>query len=272
MTTPTTPLLASLPMYDADRPAVERLWRGIACGLRREGIDGMPEALAWPGDALDEHWLHPRLLLSQTCGYPIVDRLRGQVQLVGTFRHAADGCDGIRYRSKLVVREDDPGTHVGEFRGRTAAYNSADSQSGYNSLLALVAPLAEGGRFFGRAVASGAHVRSIELVRTGAADIAAIDCISWAAFARMRPESLHGLKVIGSTGAAPGLPLITAAGTAPAVVDALRRTIAGLFDDAALDEVRTALFLDGFEVVPASDYEFVADLRRHALALGCEAL
>jgi ABC-type phosphate/phosphonate transport system substrate-binding protein len=236
-----TPMLASLPMYDADRPAVERLWQGIAAGLHREGLRDVPDALVWPGDDLDAHWLHPGLLLSQTCGYPIVDHLQGKVQLVGTFRHTADGCDGIRYRSKLVVREDDPGERIADFRGRTAAYNAANSQSGYNSLLALVAPLAEGGRFFGRAVASGAHVRSIELVKSGAADIAAIDCISYAAFARASPESLRGLRVIGITGAAPGLPLITAAGTPPHALAALRRAVAGAFGDAGLDEAREAL-------------------------------
>jgi len=188
------------------------------------------------------------------------------------FRHTADGCDGIRYRSKLVVREDDPGQRLADFRGRTAAYNAADSQSGYHSLLALVAPLAEGGRFFSRALASGAHARSIELVKSGAADIAAIDCVSYACLARVRPEALRGLRVIGLTGAAPGLPLITAAGTPAATLAALRRAVAAVFDDAALDGVRGALFLGGFEVVPVAAYEFVAELRRGALALGCEAL
>ena len=267
-----TPLVASLPMYDADRPAVETLWRAIARRLRDDGVAGVPEALAWPGDDLDDHWLRADLLLSQTCGYPIVDHLRGRVQLVGTFRHTVEGCDGIRYSSKLVVREDDPGTSIADFRGRTAAYNAANSQSGYHGLLALVAPLAEGGRFFGRAVPSGAHARSIELVKSGAADIAAIDCVSLAAFARVRPASLRGLRVIGATGTAPGLPLITAAATPPDVLAALRRAVAGVFDDDALADVRAALFLDGFEVVPPDTYEFVAELRRQALALGCEAL
>ena len=268
----TTPALASLPMYDADRPAVERLWRAVAGRLRRDGVDDVPEALCWPGDGLDAHWLHPGLLLSQTCGYPIVDHLRGRVQLVGTFRYAVAGCEGIRYSSRLVVREDDPGRDIADFRGRTAAYNAANSQSGYHALLALVAPLAEDGRFFGRAVASGAHARSIELVRSGAADIAAIDCISYACIARVRPRSLAGLRVIGSTGAAPGLPLVTAAATPPDTLAALRRALADLFDDPALDGLRAALFLEGFEVVPPAAYEFVAELRRKALALGCEAL
>ena len=263
--------LASLPMYDADRPAVERLWQGIARGLRRTGLDDVPGALVWPDD-LDAHWLRPDLLLSQTCGYPIVDHLRGKVQLVGTFRHAVDGCEGIRYSSKLVVRDDDPAQRLADFRGRTAAYNAANSQSGYHALLALVAPLAEGGRFFGRAVASGAHARSIELVKSGEADIAAIDCISFAAIARARCDALHGLRVIGATGSAPGLPLITAAGTPPSTLAALRRAVQGTFDDAALAETHAALFHDGFEVVPPTAYDFVADLRRQARALGCEAL
>lgn len=264
--------LASLPMYDADRRAVERLWRHLARSLRRDGVAGVPDRLAWPDDDLDRHWRHPGLLLSQACGYPVAHGLRGQVQLVGAFRHTAPGCDGIFYRSLLVVRDDDPARRIDDLRGRTVAYNSPDSQSGCHALLALVAPLAEDGRFFGRAVASGAHARSIELVRSGAADIAAIDCVSHASFARARPDALRGLRVVGATNAAPGLPLITSAATSADELAALRRAVAAVFDDAALDDVRAALFLGGFEVVGADAYEPVAELRRATLALGCTEL
>ncbi|WP_268619559.1 PhnD/SsuA/transferrin family substrate-binding protein, partial [Escherichia coli] len=94
--------------------------------------------------------------------------------------------------------------------------------SGYNGLRALIAPLAQDGKFFGAAIASGAHYQSLKLIRSGQADIAAIDSISMELLRRAQPQALEGLKIIGRTAAVPGLPLITAAGTPPEQVEILR--------------------------------------------------
>ena len=92
--------IASLPMYDFDRDAVEAWWRGIALALQAEGVSGVPSALEWPDD-LGAHWRDSRVLLSQTCGYPLMTTLMGDVQVVGAFCYTAPGCFGIHYRSEL---------------------------------------------------------------------------------------------------------------------------------------------------------------------------
>ena len=249
-------------MYDADRAAVQTWWGAISRALLAQGLVDIPLSLDWPSD-LDAHWRDPRLLLSQTCGYPLMTRLLDDVQVVGAFQYTAPGCSGIHYRSELVARVDDATTIEG-FRGRTAVVNALDSHSGCNALRGLVAPLALDGRFFGDWWVSGSHRKSLAAVRSGRADVAAIDCVSLAGFRRHEPDSLTGLRVIASTAPAPGLPLITAASTPPHDLQSLRGALSAVCLAPALAEVREALFIGGFEVWPASSWQVIEDVRRVA--------
>src|SRR5471032_3445403 len=213
-------MLMSLPMYAISPPDVEAFASVLRDKLRRLGLHDTPDSLSWPQTLL-AHWQRPDLLLSQTCGFPLVESLP-QVQLVGLFSYRAPGCDGFRYRSFLVVREEDKGRYLADFRHRRLAFNSTDSQSGYNSLRALIAPLADNGRFFADARETGAHRHSLSFVRQGQADIAAIDCVTLELLRRYEPEALTGLSIVGETAAAPGLPLITSASTSPDRLNLLR--------------------------------------------------
>ena len=76
-----------------------------------------------------------------------------------------------------------------------------------NLLRAAVAPLAEGGRFFGSVVVSGSHLRSVEMVASGEADVASIDCVSFAHFQRLYPSLVSGVRVLTLDGFEPQLAL-----------------------------------------------------------------
>lgn len=264
-------MIASLPMYVSNLPQLDVLWRTLAAHLSAAGAGSIPQELTWPADHLG-HWRENELLLSQSCGFPLMTELAGQVRLVGTFRYSADGCDGIFCRSKFIVRSGDPAATLADLRGRTVAYNSVNSQSGYNSLRAQVAPLSEQGRFFGSAVQSGSHRKSVEMVRDGLADIASVDCISLAEFERYSPEVTHGISVLAQSDLYPGLPLITSAQTSDATLAALRAALVHVMHDPALAATREALFIDGFEPVELSAYQVCVDMRDRAFALGCPTL
>jgi len=259
--------VASLPMYDADPAAVDAWWSAIADGLRARGLADVPTELQWPPELMG-HWRDPRLLLSQTCGYPLVTSLLPHVQVVGALRYTAPGCSGIDYRSELVARVEDAATLEG-FVGRVAAINSPDSHSGCNALLAHVAPLARDGAFFSRQHVTGSHRRSLAAVQSGTADIAAIDCVSLAGFRRCDPGLLRGLRVVASTDPAPGLPLITSIATPPGDLAALREALQVACGEAALSEVRARLFIDGFEAAPAHAWQVIEQVRRQR---GAEAI
>nr|WP_315426472.1 PhnD/SsuA/transferrin family substrate-binding protein [uncultured Albidiferax sp.] len=266
-------MIASLPMYVSNPAGSAALWQYLAGYLRQAGVPAVPTELDIPtNDDLTSHWLRPDLLFSQCCGYQIVDALEQQVQLVGAFHYTVPGCEGIHYSSHLVCREDDAGRTLSDFRNRVVAYNSADSQSGYHSLRSMAAPLAVDGRFFARAMASGAHIASLALVRSGAADIAAIDCISYAQFQRYQPEVLQGTRIVGRTASVPGTALVTALNTPPALLALLRQGLQQAMADPALAGTRASLLLGGFEAVPASAYQVLRDLDRQATALGLAQL
>lgn len=256
-------------MYDhpAVRWATDAWWSALAAALEGHGV-AAPSALDRRAD-YPAVWREPGLILSQTCGYPYATSLRGEVQLVATPAYRAEGCDGARYCSLLVVRADDPAGTLVELRGRRVAYNAADSQSGHNALRAAVAPLAAGGCFFAGRVVTGAHGASADAVAAGAADLCAIDCVSWAMLARYEPERIAQLRVLGRTASAPGLPLVTG----PAAnVAAVRAAVVEAMGDPALADARDALLLDGVGVLGDAAYDAILGMERQAGALGYPAL
>lgn len=259
--------VVSLPMYAAPADALAAFWYGLRGHMLREGLAPVPEGLCIPSD-LDAHWRARELLLSQTCGFPLATTLREKVRYVGTPCYRAPGCKGPLYSSALVVRAGDAARALEELRGRRAAFNSRDSQSGYNALRALVAPLAVKGRFFGAVLETGAHRASAAAVERGAADIAAIDAVTLALLERDNPTLTSNLRLLAFTPAVPGLPLITSLNTSDADLSRLRAALAASCADPVLATARAALLLDGFEVLAASAYEPLAAMRDAATARG----
>lgn len=265
----------SLPMYTAAGPAtLQRFWGGLAQLLRKHGLQSVPTSLHSPGEELRSHWLDPHLLLSQACGYPYVHCLQARgVQLVGAFRYAAPGCSGVRYRSFLVCRQDDPGRRLMDFRGRVAVVNAFDSHSGCNALRAALAEALAGGewhghRFFADVPVSGSHAMSLQWVRDGRADVAAIDCVSLASFIRYMPKLMDELRILGETPDAPGLPLVAGPSVGAADMALLREALHAAMEERSLAMERDRLLITGFEPLTTTTYSEIALVERNAAARG----
>jgi len=263
-------MLASLPMYDIQPAGVQAWWDQLALRLLAAGV-AAPAELTWP-ENIHPHWHDPDLLLSQACGFPLVTELAGLVQVLGTFSYGVPGAQGHLCRSQLVARTEDQGKTLADFKGRVLAYNSTDSQSGYNSLRALVAPLAVNGAFFSASLASGGHRQSVDLVRKGTADLASVDCVTWAGFQKYSPENCQGLVVVGQTEAYPGLPLITSLQTPAATVAVMRQVLTQAVQEPALQALRQALFIEDFVALEPAHYHVCLAMREQAQALGCTRL
>jgi ABC-type phosphate/phosphonate transport system substrate-binding protein len=255
-------------MYDFEelRWATDALWAAIAAR-----VPGAPAVLE-RGRPLMDVWTDPDLVLAQTCGYPLVTSLAGKVRVVATPRYLAEGCEGAYYRSAVVVRAEDRARCLADLRGRRCAVNGLDSQSGMNVLRAAVAPLAMGGRFFGEVVVTGAHAASVRAVASGNADVAAIDCVTWALLGRVRPAESAGLRVLDWSAASPGLPLIASVREDEDALQVLRRALSEVAVDHALSEVREALLFGGIDVLPAGAYGAILALEQAARAAGYPAL
>lgn len=245
--------LMAFPMYDVNRADTDALWRTIQSLLLARSIT----VAASPDQDLLSLWQQPDLALSQTCGYPLMTALP-DVQVVGCFHYAAPGCEGIHYRSFLVVREEDKHRTLADFRGRRAVCNSPDSQSGYNVLRKKIAPAAVND-YFSSVTFSGSHRQSLVDVGRGAGDIAAIDCVTYALLQRHEPALLAGLAVIERTPLTPGLPLITARQTSPATLQAIRDALNELVNNPEYREVCRAVLIGGFSEVTRQAYYQLLD-------------
>lgn len=261
-------MTAALPMYTARAGAVQTFWDALRSELSAQPL---PATLEWPADYV-AHWLSPALLLSQSCGYPLTHVLDGKVQLLGSFVYDVPGSHGIHSCSQIIRRRSDTRSTLPAFRGSTVAFNAPDSQSGYNALRALIAPLAEQGRFFGQALETGAHLHSIDAVLDGRADLAAIDAVTWALAQEARPELTRGLTVLGQTAPYPGLPLITSLYTQAATVARLQTALHTVATDARYAVVRAPLRIAGFVRSSRDDYAVCRTMEDEAAALGVHGL
>jgi len=242
-------------------------WQGLRHHFVRAGIADVPAQLTEPAE-LEPHWLASDLLFTQTCGYPLTHVLSGKVQLVAAPCFDAAGCDGPSYRSIVVTRDGEGIDTLADLRSKRVAYNGSDSQSGYNTLRHLVAPLAQAGRFFAESIETGAHRRSLAAVRSGLADAASIDCVSLALIERVAPEEMRGIRKLCQTTPAPSLPYITSNATSPETLQRLRDGLRAAIADPHLQAVRSALLLTDIVFLPLAAYEPILAMERQAIAAG----
>ncbi|TPJ16060.1 phosphate ABC transporter substrate-binding protein [Mesorhizobium sp. B2-7-3] len=258
------------------RDEVDAQWAWLRDSFRRRGIDApqsivrrngdlppvpggirdgegklvAPDPATLPPDELDFHklWMHPALLFAQTCWGPMELGLSRHVQVVGQPSYDAyEGGQGELYSSALVMRSGE-GPEVRSpadgkallpldlIRGRRFTFNSLDSMSGIIALTRDLKAAGENLDIFSSYSESGGHRDSIVAVAEGKADIAAIDCESWALARRFEPAA-RKIVIVGWTGRRKGLPFITAMTTPEKTVRAMREALAGLAEQPRIQRV-----------------------------------
>jgi len=261
--------VASMPMYDLPevRKALDTLWQGLARHLHRQGVPDAPNTLSHERPVSDL-WNDPDLFLSQCCGYDIVNRYAGQLLPIATPHYGAPECMGCDYASVVVVAEQNAATDVLEMRGAVCVINGPESHSGMNALRGLVAPVSRDGRFFTEVKVSGSHEASLAMIRRGEAEVGAIDCVTFALLERNRPEALAGLRKLGRTYRAPGLPYVTGPAIDDDRVARMRMALFSAFADPDLVAARQALLLDDIEILPEDAYARMREVEDLAARYG----
>ncbi|PWE30826.1 phosphate ABC transporter substrate-binding protein [Pararhodobacter marinus] len=231
--TQTTPL-ASLPMYDWPEVHAETdaQWQALRAAM---ACVDLPETLTRPDTGpykLNDHWRDPALVFSQCCWGPLDAGMIGfLIPLAQPDYGAWPGGRGPFYRSAMVVRKGEgapaplPSGSAAELpdgalKGRRFAYNDTESLSGYRGLAADLG--ADPATLAAQAILSGGHRNSVRMVAQHEADIAVIDCRSWALAQRFEPEAASRLEVIGWTGEQPGIAYVTSRATEASAVTAMR--------------------------------------------------
>jgi len=113
------------------------------------------------------------------------------------------------------------------------------------TLLHEVEPYSVDGQFFSEIHISEAHVNSLEFIRSKQADVAAIDCVTFALLKRYRPAALKGIRIISRSKAAPALPYVTSKHTSLETQRRMQNALKAAFDDPTLAALREALLLKG---------------------------
>lgn len=245
-------MIASLPMYwrGANAHLWREFWRHVQSAGRTHGL-ALPD-LTPPADIplpWTDHWLHPDLALSMTCGLPFRSVLRGKVTYVGTFGFGLKAPPG-QYVSRVVLNKQryNADRPFGLPKAPVLAYNSADSQSGW-AVTQMAAPFAHAPRF-GGFVETGSHEGSVRAVIEGRADIAYIDAVTWRLLT-CEGIGTEALIHLGQSAATPALPLITALGNDPAPLRAALRDAILSFAPKAPLQMGGPLSL---HLVPENDY------------------
>lgn len=253
--------IASMPMYDPpeEQEAVDLIWQRLRDALRLHGVPAperlvrrnadlpavpggirdaagniiAPDPATLPPEDLDLHtlWRHPDLLFGETCWGPLEQGLRPFVQVVAQNSYTGlPGGEGALYRSALITRgkahspapapSDTP--VVPDLAGQRFAFNTLDSRSGYLSVERDLRAQGASMQVFARMTPTGSHLASLHMVAANEADIAAIDCKSWAMAQQHHPHLSAELRIAGWTAPSTGLPFICSVH----LPEAVRRNVA----------------------------------------------
>ena len=236
-------MIASLPMYDRPetRAANDALWDAVRAQL---GIG--PRTLD-RSTYYEDTWGDPTLVLGHICNLPYRARFRDQVTVLGCGDHRLEDTPAGYYHSVFVVRKADAARGLAPAALGRFAYNDALSQSGWG---APSARLAEQGLEVHSTLRTGAHVDSVRAVASGAADLAAIDALTWRHLLRWEPQA-QGLAVVGRTGLSPAITFVTAKANDPAPIRAALDTAI----DTLAPQHADALSLYGLVTLPARAYD-----------------
>ena len=253
---------ADLRMYVAPQPIQQANQRWLSRILERLKLHRLDaDHLDLPG-----LWLSPQLLVSQTCGYPLMTQLRGQVRIIGRPRYELVHSSHGEHCSLLLTRVDNPRNRLAQFYQSRGVINGHDSNSGMSLLRHCVAPLQRDGRFFASVGISGAHRESLRWLREDRADLAAIDSVTYDYLARFAPQEVAGLRIVSRSAPSPTLPYIGPLGLSDEQVIQLRQAMNQALQD--LPQVAETLGLQA--VLPASedDYQVLLDYQRQAIDAG----
>ncbi len=234
-------MFCALPWYDLPelRPALQDFWTGWA---RHAGVS--------TGPLTHDHELYAPLgrddlLISQTCGL-VAGRPEHHPRILATPVFTSRGCEGPNYRSVLLLRAGSHPGEIAQLRGLRACINDPLSHSGCTALRELVPA-----RSIASARVTGSHEESVRALAEGRADVAAVDCTSWALLLRHRPRLCEGLEERAWSEPAPAPPWLSH----PRHHPALRRGLSDWLTDPESRTIRAELMLGGAARLPASAYE-----------------
>ena len=162
------------------------------------------------------------------------------------------------YFSDIIVNVDSSILTFNDLAGKTLCYNDPGSNSGYNLLLHRLIEAGHSNSFFGKAIQSGSHQRSINLVVEGIADCSAIDSTVLEQELRNSPELAHRLRVIESIGPYPMPPIVVAQHLGTDLIACLHSAL--LQPDTQMQSAMDKAQIQHYVAVESEDYGILATM------------
>ena len=212
---------------------------------------------------LIRHWSGARMLLSQSCGLPLIEELHTSVNVVGTPLWTDVSDDHGRYSTVIVVHKSLDITSIDQAHGLRPVVNNTQSLSGWCSLGIALANTANYSAVATPYVQSGGHAASLQMLQDGDANIASIDSATYRLLSRHRPALVENVRVIGYGPAVPATPIIVSKSSA-VDADELYRVVSGVFGRSDLRASLADIGISGFVRLANSDYDMLSDLVKTA--------
>jgi phosphonate transport system substrate-binding protein len=177
---------------------------------------------------------------------------------------------GKRYRnqpiyfSDVVVRSDSPFKELADLQGRSWAYNEPGSHSGYNVVRYHLALRGESSGFFGRAIQSGAHQTSLQMILKGEVDGSAIDSTVLELELEKDPAIRSQIRIIDTFGPSPIPVWVTSKITPLEIRKALLELLTGLDRDPSGGKLLRGARMRRFVPVSDRDYDPIREMASKA--------
>ncbi|MBI3517643.1 MAG: PhnD/SsuA/transferrin family substrate-binding protein [Proteobacteria bacterium] len=247
-------------------------WAALRGLLAEAGVAGLAEPLL-PADLTTDQPPVPErigddVLFSQTCGYPLETLYKGQAIKLGAPCYDVPGCGGPTHCGVFIVPADSAARTLADLRGKNFVFNSVRSNSGMNLPRRALADLAGGQKFFASCTATGSHPGNLDRIARGEADATAVDNVTYAFWARYRPETAARTRILAQTPPSPAIPFVTSVATPPATVAILRDALRRLAREPRFATVRGDLLIKDIVEVPEARYQALLDYERESAALG----
>ena len=112
------------------------------------------------------------------------------------------------YYSDVIVRSESSYASFDALQGCTWAYNERPSHSGYNLVCYSLLKRNKAPHYFGKTVATGSHLQSLQAILDGKADAASIDSHLLDVLRQEKPEIANRIRIIDSLGPSTIPPLV----------------------------------------------------------------
>jgi len=263
----------SLPMYNLPemRAQNDAFWKAVRTELKRIGIDDAPSELDFARVPVPER-IESDTLFTQVCGYPLQTIFRGQATLIGAPVYDVEHCAPATHVGVFVVQRAARYGRLADLRGCHFVFNSRHSNSGMNLPRRALAELAGGRPFFNGIAETHSQPGNLERVARGEADATCVDSITYAFFARHRPQIANKLRILVPTPPSPSIPFVTSSAADSKTVETLRRALQRVAKAPEWAAARAGLLLKDIVPVEEGAYAALLDYEREAAALGYPVL